>query len=565
MNKQNEKTDSSNLSELSQQVSFTLRGRNPDVLTCIANLSNDEVFTPPELANRMLDMVAQAWADDHAGANLWANRSAKFLDPFTKSGVFLREVTNRLVQGLADQIPDLQERVDHILTSQVFGIGITRLTSLLARRSLYCSKRANGPHSVTQRFTTAAGNIWFERTEHSWAHEKCTFCGASRASLDRGAGLESHAYAFIHTDNIKTRVAELFGDDMQFDVVIGNPPYQLTDGGYGTSAAPIYQLFVEQAKMLEPRYLSMIIPARWFAGGKGLDEFREAMLSDDRLRAIEDYLSASDVFPGVGLKGGVCYFLWNRDHRGLCEVNTHFKDWPVSSATRVLVEEGADVFIRFNEGVSILKKVMTVESAVSHALVPDNELRFDQLVSSLRPFGFRTFFRGRKVMHEGDVVIYQNGGAAHVARTDVTTGIELIDEWKIYIGRAAPGTGNRDTYPHRILSTPFIGEPGSICSETYLCIGPFKSKTEAESALSYLACRLTRMLILLHKPSQDTTRKVYTFVPKQDWSRQWEDADLYAKYGITDSEVEFIEKLVRPMDLTSDLFGDVEVSESDDD
>lgn len=565
MNKQNEKTDSGNLSELSQQVSFTLRGRNPDVLTCIANLSNDEVFTPPELANRMLDMVAQAWADDHAGANLWANRSAKFLDPFTKSGVFLREVTNRLVQGLADQIPDLQERVDHILTSQVFGIGITRLTSLLARRSLYCSKRANGPHSVTQRFTTAAGNIWFERTEHSWAHEKCTFCGASRASLDRGAGLESHAYAFIHTDNIKTRVAELFGDDMQFDVVIGNPPYQLTDGGYGTSAAPIYQLFVEQAKMLEPRYLSMIIPARWFAGGKGLDEFREAMLSDDRLRAIEDYLSASDVFPGVGLKGGVCYFLWNRDHRGLCEVNTHFKDWPVSSATRVLVEEGADVFIRFNEGVSILKKVMTVESAVSHALVPDNELRFDQLVSSLRPFGFRTFFRGRKVMHEGDVVIYQNGGAAHVARTDVTTGIELIDEWKIYIGRAAPGTGNRDTYPHRILSTPFIGEPGSICSETYLCIGPFKSKTEAESALSYLACRLTRMLILLHKPSQDTTRKVYTFVPKQDWSRQWEDADLYAKYGITDSEVEFIEKLVRPMDLTSDLFGDVEVSESDDD
>ena len=565
MNKQNEKTDSSNLSELSQQVSFTLRGRNPDVLTCIANLSNDEVFTPPELANRMLDMVAQAWADDHAGANLWANRSAKFLDPFTKSGVFLREVTNRLVQGLADQIPDLQERVDHILTSQVFGIGITRLTSLLARRSLYCSKRANGPHSVTQRFTTAAGNIWFERTEHSWAHEKCTFCGASRASLDRGAGLESHAYAFIHTDNIKTRIGELFGDDMQFDVVIGNPPYQLTDGGYGTSAAPIYQLFVEQAKMLEPRYLSMIIPARWFAGGKGLDEFREAMLSDDRLRAIEDYLSASDVFPGVGLKGGVCYFLWNRDHRGLCEVNTHFKDWPVSSATRVLVEEGADVFIRFNEGVSILKKVMTVESAVSHALVPDNELRFDQLVSSLRPFGFRTFFRGRKVMHEGDVVIYQNGGAAHVARTDVTTGIELIDEWKIYIGRAAPGTGNRDTYPHRILSTPFIGEPGSICSETYLCIGPFKSKTEAESALSYLACRLTRMLILLHKPSQDTTRKVYTFVPKQDWSRQWEDADLYAKYGITDSEVEFIEKLVRPMDLTSDLFGDVEVSESDDD
>lgn len=549
---------------MSEQVSFTLRGRNPDVLTCIANLSNDEVFTPPELANRMLDKVADAWAADHGGANLWANKSTKFLDPFTKSGVFLREITNRLNKGLAQQMPDLHERVNHILTKQVFGIGITRLTSLLARRSLYCSKHANGPHSVAKGLTNEAGNIWFERTEHAWGDGKCTFCGASQEALDRGEGLETHAYAFIHTDNIKTRMAELFGDEMQFDVIIGNPPYQLTDGGYGTSAAPIYQMFVEQAKKLEPRYLSMIIPARWFAGGKGLDEFRESMLSDDRLRSINDYLSASDVFPGVGLKGGVCYFLWNRDHRGLCEVSTHFKDWPVSKATRPLMEEGADVFVRFNEGLSILKKVMGIECSKPSNLLPDDGLRFDQLVSSLRPFGFRTFFRGRTKKANGDVSIYQNGGTAFVARDEVETGIELIDKWKIYVGRAAPGTGNRDTYPHRILSTPFIGEPGSVCSETYLCIGPFESKAEAENALSYLTCRLTRLLILLHKPSQDTTRKVYTFVPKQDWSRPWTDADLYAKYGINPEEIEFIEKLVRPMDLASDLLGDVAVGDADD-
>ena len=549
---------------MNEQVSFTLRGRNPDVLTCIANLSNDEVFTPPELAGRMLDMVAEAWASDHNGENLWADATVRFLDPFTKSGVFLREITKRLTDGLAQKIPDLQDRVNHILTQQVFGIGITKITSLLARRSLYCSKFANGKHSIAKSFGDDSGNIWFERTEHAWAKGKCTFCSASQIALDRGAELETHAYAFIHTDNIKTRIAELFGEDMQFDVIVGNPPYQLNDGGFGTSAAPIYQLFVEQAKALEPRYLSMVIPARWFAGGKGLDEFRERMLADDRLRLIADYLSAADVFPGVGLKGGVCYFLWNRDQPGLCDVSTHFKDWPVSNATRPLMENGADIFIRFNEGLSILKKVMALESDVADGFVPSATKKFDQLVSSLRPFGFRTYFRGRKNMRAGDVAVYQNGGVGYVARDEVETGTELIDKWKIYVGRAAPGTGNRDTYPHRILSTPFIGETGSICSETYLCIGPFDTQTEAESALSYLSCRLTRLLILLHKPSQDTTRKVYTFVPKQEWTKQWTDADLYAKYGISASEIEFIEKLVRPMDLNSDLLGDVSVDDSDD-
>ena len=549
---------------MNPQVSFTLRGRNPDVLTCIANLSNDEVFTPPELACRMLDRVAEAWGHDHCGANLWADKTVRFLDPFTKSGVFLREITKRLNEGLAQQLPDLQERVNHILTQQVFGVGITQMTSLLARRSVYCSRHANGAHSIATSFDNDSGNIWFERTEHTWANGRCRFCGASQAALDRGRALETHAYAFIHTDNIKTRMAELFGDDMQFDVIIGNPPYQLSDGGFGTSAAPIYQLFVEQAKALEPRYLSMVIPARWFAGGKGLDEFREAMLSDNRLRSIADYLSAADVFPGVGLKGGVCYFLWNRDQAGLCDVSTHFQDWPVSSATRPLLENRADIFIRFNEGLSILKKVMALESDVADAFAPSAAKKFDQLVSSRKPFALETTFKGRKIKRDGDVLVYQNGGIGYLARSDVPSNAALIDKWKIYVGRAAPGTGNRDTYPHRILSTPFIGEPGSICSETYLCICPFDTQAEAESALSYLACRLTRLLILLHKPSQDTTRKVYTFVPTQEWTKRWTDEDLYAKYGITASEIEFIEKVVRPMDLTSDLLGDVTVDEGDD-
>ena len=546
------------------KASFTLRGRNPDVLTCIANLSNDEVFTPPEFANRILDTIAEAWAASHNGANIWADKKVRFLDPCTKSGVFLREITSRLTQGLARKIPNLEERVNHILTKQVFGIGITHLTSLLARRSVYCSKHANGEHSIAQTFTSDAGNIWFERTEHVWADGKCTFCGASKSTLDRGEGLETHAYAFIHTDDIKTWAATQFGDDMQFDVIIGNPPYQLDDGGHGKSAAPIYQLFVEQAKKLEPRYLALVIPSRWFAGGKGLDEFRESMLNDDRVRSIDDYLSAADVFPGVGLKGGVCYFLWERDNPGQCRVTTNFKDWPVSTATRPLLERGADVFIRFNEGLSILKKVMAVESGADASLTLPENKRFDQLVSSRKPFGLETKFKGKATKRPNDVLVYQNGGTGYTLRSTITTGTELIDSWKVYVGRAAPGTGNRDTYPHRIISTPFIGEPGSISSETYLCIGPLDSKTAAESVLSYLCCRLTRLLILLHKPSQDTTRKVYTFVPTQSWTKPWTDAELYAKYGLKDEEIAFIEKIIRPMELTADLLDDVSVDEGDD-
>lgn len=534
---------------MNTQAKFAIRGRNPDVLTCIANLSNDEVFTPPEFANRMLDTLAGAWAADHDGANLWADPSVRFLDPCTKSGVFLREITRRLTDGLADKMPDLNERVDHILTRQVFGIGITQITALLARRSVYCSKDANGEHSIARSFDAEAGNIWFERTEHTWVNERCAYCGASKETLNRGVGLETHAYALIHTDDIKARIAELFGDNMQFDVIIGNPPYQLNDGGYGTSAAPIYQLFVEQAKALEPRYLSMVIPARWFAGGKGLDEFRESMLSDSRLRSISDYLSASEVFPGVGLKGGVCYFLWERDNPGLCHVSIHFKDWPVSIATRPLLEKGADVFIRFNEGLSVLKKVIAIETGQSDSVTLPEHKRFDRMVSSRKPFGLETTFKGKANQNTDDVLVYQNGGKGYVARSSISTGVDLIDEWKLFTSYAAPGTGNKDSYPHRIISTPFIGEPGSISSETYLCIGPINSQTEAESVLSYLSCRLTRLLILLHKPSQHVTRKVYTFVPTQDWTRRWSDQDLYAKYGLSDDEIAFVEKLVRPMNL----------------
>jgi len=526
-----------------------LARHNPDILTCLANLSADEVFTPPKLATAIIDLLPQ---------DLFKCPDTTFLDPVCKSGVFLREIAKRLNDGLMEQMPDEQARIDHILTRQVFGLAITELTGQIARRSVYCSKKADGKYSIATVFGRADGNIRLPKSSHTWDKSgRCQQCGATQAELGRDETRESYAYPLIHgVDPTKEF-------NMKFDVIVGNPPYQINDGGFGRSASPIYHEFVQQAKKLSPRFLTMVIPARWFAGGKGLDEFRESMLSDSRVRSIDDYLTASDIFPGVGLKGGVCYFLWDRDNPGPCRVSTHFRDWPTSTASRSLLEKGADVFVRFNEGISILRKVMERENGNTASLALRDDKRFDVLVSSRKPFGLVTTFKGRKDKRVGDVLVYQNGGVGYTPKSSVPGGSDLINKWKIYVGRAAPGTGNKDTYPHRVISTPFIGEPGSICSETYLCIGPFDSRAEAESALSYMHCRLARFLILLHKPAQDTTRKVYTFVPTQKWTKQWTDQELYSQYGLSADDTAFIEKIVRPMD-DSTYEADEPVADEDD-
>ncbi|MBN9152253.1 MAG: Eco57I restriction-modification methylase domain-containing protein [Micrococcales bacterium] len=543
------------------------------MLTCIANLSNDAVFTPPEFANRMLDTLGEAWSAANDGANIWADPDVTFLDPFTKSGVFLREIVKRLTGGLEVAIPDLVRRVDHILTKQVYGIGTERLTALLARRSVYCSKYANGPHSVAKSFDTENGNIWFERTEHTWVggterilntdadgktvehtvNGRCKYCGASQKEYERDESLESHAYAFIHTDNIKARIAELFGDDMHFDVIIGNPPYQLNDGGgSGTSAAPIYQLFVTQAKELDPRFLSLVTPSRWFSGGKGLDGFRDSMLHDNRLRVIEDFPDSNEVFPGTQVKGGVCYWLWERDNPGEVTVTTHDKGIALETVTRPLLEEGSDVFIRYNEAIPILQKIFSLESGdqdtQSPFLLPESK-RFSRLVSSRRPFGIESTFRGSVSQTSNAIQVFQAGGSAYIDRELIRSGVDLIDRWKVLIPFLASGS---DSFPHPILGKPFVGRPGTACTETYLTVGPFDSEVEASNTISYIATRLFRFIVLQRKPSQNATRKVYEFVPVQDFSKSWTDDELYAKYGISDEEVAFIESMIRPMEVSSE-------------
>ncbi len=516
------------------QAPFALRSHNPDVLTCIANLSNDEVFTPPELANRMLDLLAEAWTLDHGGANLWADKTVRFLDPFTKSGVFLREITSRLTKGLAQEMPNLQERVDHILTKQVFGIGITRLTSLLARRSVYCSKHANGPHSIAQGFASEAGNIWFERTEHTWSRGKCSFCGASQAALDRGEAQETHAYAFIHTDNIKTRMAELFGAHMQFDVIIGNPPYQLNDGGGdGSSATPLYHRFIEQAIQLEPRFLSMVVPSKWFSGGKGLNDFRANMLSDQRIRYLIDYPNSRDAFTGVDVAGGVMYFLWNRDNHGTCMVESCVNDHSVV-AERSLNEH--DVFVRDNRVLNIIKRVKT-----------QGDQNFSALVSARRPFGIDAAYKGNST---GEFYLYASSGDSRIDPKDIAKGIELIDKWKVLLSKtSSEHAGQSDKSGRkRVLSRIEVMPPNSVATESYLIVGAFNSKQEAENTAEYLRTRFVRFLVSSILLTQNITRNSFIFVPIQDFSKLWTDDILYKKYQITPEEIEFIESIIRPME-----------------
>lgn len=492
---------------------------NPDVLSCLANLSNDEVFTPPGLANDILDLLP---------ASLWRDPKITFLDPVCKSGVFLREIAKRLDKGLETKIPDRQKRINHILSKQLFGIAITELTSLLSRRSVYCSKTANSKYSVCENFDNEQGNIHFKKNKHEWQDGKCRYCSASQEVYDRDEALETYAYNFIHTD----KPEKIF--NMKFDVIVGNPPYQLSDAGHGRSASPIYHKFIEQAKKLNPRYLAMIIPARWFAGGKGLDEFRAEMLADKKIRRIVDFENSNDVFPGVDVAGGICYFLWDRDNPGLCEV-TNFINGKETKSERVLNE--FPIFIRHSKAIPIIRKVLAKGT---------NGRNLSDVVSPSKPFGVR----GHHTPSKTGIPCYftQKQGLLYVKKEELSDNYNLLNKYKLLIPRA-PIAGQTD------FSKPVgfyydgnirIAKPGEACTESWIVAFSANTLKEVISFKSYLFTKIFRFLLLQTVVSQDVTRNNFQFVPDLgNYEGAYTDAMLCKRWEITKDEWEFIDSRVK--------------------
>lgn len=502
----------------------------PDVLSCLANLSNDEVFTPPDVVNQMLDLLPQ---------ELFSDPNTTFLDPACKTGVFLREIAKRLIVGLQDKIPNLQERIDHIFHKQLFGIAITELTSLLSRRSLYCSKYPNGEYSISH-FDTAEGNTRFRKVNHVFVGGKCKYCGASEAQWKREEVKETHAYEFIHTENPE----KIF--NMKFDVIISNPPYQLSTSEIEgkANAIPIYQLFVNMSKKLSPNYFTMIIPSRWMTGGtRALDEFRDMMIKDQRVSVIHDYLNSKDVFSGVDVKGGICYFLWDKKHNGACDFFTH-ENQETTHFVRNLKEEGSDYLIRNSSLLAIKNKVWAnggysvatiASSQTPYGLLSNAFQKEPECFSIVKTEGckYRVFGLGKNLKREIKYLL-----PIVNLKKDFSS-----ETYKVFIPEVY-GSGAIGEIPPQ----PIVGIPYDICTQTFRQFGGFSTKSEAENFVSYIKTKFFRLMVSLLKHTHHAPAKVYQFVPMQDFSKPWTDEELYKKYNLSQEEIDFIESMIKPME-----------------
>ena len=518
-----------------------------DILETLTNVGSDEVFTPRKVVDTMLDALPK---------EVWSNPDYRWLNPASKTGIFEREIAIRLDDGLKDIIPDTETRRKHILQDMIFSIGQTKFTANVARRTLYYCCQANRPcdglmedgHYVNGYaigngtwFDDAEGNVKTPISNHLIKKDRCIYCGIPSNSeyLDRNQR-ENYSYDFIHCnpgDEIQTYLANRFfnGDkNVKFDVIIGNPPYQLSDGGYGASAMPIYQKFVMQAKSLNPKYISMIIPARWYAGGKGLDEFRVDMLNDDSIVKLVDFVNAKDCFPNLSIGGGICYFLIDRDYHGLCSV-TNITNSSESITFRSLSDHG--VFIRYNEAVSILNKIKSF-----------HELTLNNVVLSRNVFGLNSAFRGQeKLDNNHPIVLLSSGGISYCSQSEIKQGHSLINQYKVILSYLTAEHAGEPAKDGRfsVTSTCRILNPGEICTESYLVLYSTDEYEYACNYVSYLNTKLYRFLLLLSISSIHLSKEKFQFIPTQDFSHPYTDADLNAKYGLTDEEIAFIDGLIK--------------------
>lgn len=534
---------------------------NFDILETITNVGNDEVFTPVRIAKKILDSLPD---------EVWHNPNYKWLNPCTKNGVFEREIAIRLNEGLKDIITDEETRKKHILQDMIYAIGLTKFCSHVARRTLYyCSqanKKCDGIKASDGHFVNgyAIGNgTWFDDeegniktpcTNHKFIKEgkekKCEFCGINEKSkYNDPLQREQYAYEFIHVDqlNLKRHLQDRFfggNSNMKFDIIIGNPPYQLSDGGAQASARPIYQLFIQKAKSLNPKYLCMIVPSRWMTGGKGLDDFRDEMINDKRIVKLYDFEDGKEIFPAVEIKGGVCFFLRERDYSGQCTV-FRTSSGKTFVSKRFLKEDGTDVYIRDERLIPILNKVKSL-----------SEPSFSKLVSPLKPYGLRgDFFKDPKKYNlpnislspiNGGYSIYGLDGLKRVVRY-IPKEYPLpkknnLDKFKLFMARNQ-GSGIMGEK----FSDPIFAKPGELCTETFVTIGGFNSENEMINAWSYMKTKFFRALVATRKQDQNAAQSIYLYVPIQDFSKPWTDEELFKKYKLDDEDIDFINNNIQEM------------------
>ncbi len=548
---------------------------NFDILETITNVGNDEVFTPRKTCDMMLDSLPE---------EVWHNPNYKWLNPATKNGIFEREIAIRLDEGLKDIIPDTEKRRKHILQEMIFSIGQTKFTANVARRTVYYCSQANrkcdGIKAPDGHYVNgyAIGNgTWFDDEEGNIKtpcldHEfvdgsgkhmpsncsgddrkkyKCKHCSISGASEYNDKNQrEKYAYELIHIPklNLKRYMQDrFFGGDrnMKFDIIIGNPPYQLSDGGAQASARPIYNLFINQARELNPKYLCMIIPSRWMTGGKGLDDFRSSMISDKHIRLLHDFIDPKECFPSNEIKGGVCYFVWERDNQGPCRICTH-KDGKIKESTRYLKEGNVDVFVRDERLLSLLEKSLAYKGG-----------SFSKIVSPRKPYGLSgDVFKdpSKYALPPMSDMPIENGLTIHgldehlkrvkkyVASDYPIPKKEMIKGYKLFVARNQGSGVFGET-----MSEAIIAGNNELCTETYVVFGPFKTKEEALNCWDYVKTKFFRAMLGIRKLDQGAAQGVYQYVPLVDLTEKWTDKKLYEKFELSQDDIKFIEENVQEM------------------